>query len=140
MDSKIKAITCGIIFHWNNHILLCKPTMGKYWDIPKGIKEEGETEEQALIREVKEETGISLGHNGLEFFGLLKYRPEKNLALFFKNLPDALPITSMFCDSTVRLKNGKIIPEVSDYKWVLWKDIHEYIGPSLFNIFKHIQL
>jgi 8-oxo-dGTP pyrophosphatase MutT (NUDIX family) len=40
-------------------ILLISTQEGKRWQLPKGHIEEGETAEQAAVREVKEETGIT---------------------------------------------------------------------------------
>jgi ADP-ribose pyrophosphatase YjhB (NUDIX family) len=50
----------GVIIK-DNHVLLVQVTYGAnkgYWMLPGGLVEEGETFEQAAIREVKEETGI----------------------------------------------------------------------------------
>jgi 8-oxo-dGTP pyrophosphatase MutT (NUDIX family) len=40
-------------------LLLISTQEGKRWQLPKGHIEEGETPEQAAVREVKEETGIA---------------------------------------------------------------------------------
>jgi 8-oxo-dGTP pyrophosphatase MutT (NUDIX family) len=41
------------------HILLISTQAGRRWQLPKGHIEEGETAEQAAIREVREETGVT---------------------------------------------------------------------------------
>lgn len=46
----------GIIFNSKNELLLIHRR--GFWDLPKGKIEEGESVEEAAIREVKEETGI----------------------------------------------------------------------------------
>lgn len=52
--------SCGaIVINKNNKILLVHHNAG-HWDFPKGHVEEGETEEQTAIREVKEETNIDI--------------------------------------------------------------------------------
>lgn len=67
---KLKSIHClyekscgAIIFHrtkQNTKILLVKNNNGRYWSFPKGHIEDGETEEQTAMREVKEETGLDV--------------------------------------------------------------------------------
>ena len=52
--------SCGcIILNDKNEILLILQTEG-HWGLPKGHVEEGETEEQTAIREVKEETNVDV--------------------------------------------------------------------------------
>lgn len=67
---KIKSIRClyekscgGIIFYktrQNVKILLVKNNNGRYWSFPKGHIEDGETEQETAIREIKEETGLDV--------------------------------------------------------------------------------
>ncbi|MBQ1350205.1 MAG: NUDIX domain-containing protein, partial [Ruminococcus sp.] len=67
---KLKSIRClyekscgGIIFYktrQNTKILLVKNNNGRYWSFPKGHIEDGETEQQTAIREIKEETGLDV--------------------------------------------------------------------------------
>lgn len=67
---KIKSIRClyekscgGIIFYktkQNTKILLVKNNNGRYWSFPKGHIEDGETEQETAIREIKEETGLDV--------------------------------------------------------------------------------
>ena len=67
---KIKSMRClyekssgGIIFYktkQNTKILLVKNNNGRYWSFPKGHIEQGETEQETAIREIKEETGLDV--------------------------------------------------------------------------------
>ena len=67
---KIESIRClyekscgGIIFYktrQNTKILLVKNNNGRYWSFPKGHIEEGETEQETAVREIKEETGLDV--------------------------------------------------------------------------------
>ena len=53
--------SAGIIFIYNNKLLLCHSTNSRWFGFympPKGHIEEGETEEEAAIRETFEEIGI----------------------------------------------------------------------------------
>ena len=67
---KVKSMRClyekscgGIIFYktkQNTKILLVKNNNGRYWSFPKGHIEQGETEQETAIREIKEETGLDV--------------------------------------------------------------------------------
>jgi ADP-ribose pyrophosphatase YjhB (NUDIX family) len=60
MHVKVTCSSGGLIVK-DNKVLLVKITYGAnkdYWMLPGGLVEEGETFEEAAIREVKEETGI----------------------------------------------------------------------------------
>lgn len=56
--------SCGAIvyrrFHGNIELLLIKNQNGGHWSFPKGHVEGDETEEETAIREIMEETGISV--------------------------------------------------------------------------------
>lgn len=54
-----KEKSCGCIVIHKGKVLLVKHNKG-HWDFPKGHVEEGETEEQTAIREVKEETNVNV--------------------------------------------------------------------------------
>jgi ADP-ribose pyrophosphatase YjhB (NUDIX family) len=58
LTKRYKKITAagGIVYNAKGELLLIK-RQGK-WDLPKGKKDKGENEEQAALREVKEECGI----------------------------------------------------------------------------------
>lgn len=53
---KILEAAGGLVFNENNEILAIQ-RLG-FWDLPKGKIEQGETAEEAAMREVMEETGI----------------------------------------------------------------------------------
>lgn len=51
---------CYIVRDGRPKVLLICHVHGRHWSFPKGHVEEGETEEQTAIREVFEETGITI--------------------------------------------------------------------------------
>ena len=53
----IREKSAGVIVYNNGEYLLLHYISG-HWDFPKGHLEKGETDKQAAIRELKEETGI----------------------------------------------------------------------------------
>ena len=56
---EVEEKACGCIITFNDKILLIRQMSGM-WGFPKGHVEEGETEEQTAVREVKEETNIDV--------------------------------------------------------------------------------
>ncbi len=63
--------TKAIIINSKNEILLGR--VNTTYQFPGGHLEEGESLEQCLLREVKEETGININENPLNPFFLIKY-------------------------------------------------------------------
>lgn len=60
IDNKDTKITVGIIIRFEDQILLLQRPEGT-WALPKGHVKEGETNYEALLRELEEETQIKLG-------------------------------------------------------------------------------
>jgi len=60
-------VVSAVIHDDNGNLLVVKNRDGdfSYWGIPGGAVEDGETLEQAVIREVKEETGLDVVVTGL---------------------------------------------------------------------------
>ena len=70
--------SCGcIILNDKNEVLLIHHNAG-HWDFPKGHVEEGETEIETAIREVKEETNIDVEVDE-EYRYSTKYSPKEDV-------------------------------------------------------------
>ncbi|MCC9296180.1 HAD-IIA family hydrolase [Clostridium sp. WLY-B-L2] len=61
----VKAGVAGIIFDRHKKVLLMKRADNGLWGIPSGHVEPGETVEEAIIREIMEETGLKVKVNRL---------------------------------------------------------------------------
>ena len=72
--------SCGAIvyrkFHGNIELLLIKNQTGGHWSFPKGHVEGAETEEETAVREIMEETGISVILD-TSFRHVITYAPKK---------------------------------------------------------------
>lgn len=109
-----KEISCGcVIFDKDTHskVLIVYEKDRNFWGFPKGHIEEGETEIQTALREVKEEVGIDVK--------ILdeKYRYEINYIIENKQVDK----TSVFyiaepVDENVKITNQEA--EIEDSKWV----------------------
>lgn len=72
------VVGAGALIHRGRRLLMIKrgenPDRGM-WSFPGGSVEVGETTEEAAVREVKEETGLDIGVEGL--FDVVTYLPGK---------------------------------------------------------------
>lgn len=73
------------IFHTNDKVLICQrahdDALPLLWEFPGGKVEEGETLEQCIIRECKEELSVDI--QVLEEFGKTSYPHAGNELVFF---------------------------------------------------------
>jgi 8-oxo-dGTP pyrophosphatase MutT (NUDIX family) len=103
--------SCGAIVyrkhHGNLEILLIKHVNSGHWSFPKGHVEEGESETETALREIKEETGIDVIIDPT-FRETVSYYPKK----------DTQKIVVYFI---AKAKNYELNPqeaEIADIKWI----------------------
>ena len=125
-------VSAGLILTDCNSFLVGR-TYQKRLDIPKGKVEEGETAEEAMIRELKEETGLNfdslcLGENYEEFYdmGELKYIPGKNLHLFVLIVNDLPKLSTLSCNTYFEVSERKV-PEFIGYEYMKWAEVENNI-------------
>jgi len=61
LNTKVAISAGGVVFRKKNRevqVIIAIRAEGKVWCLPKGIVEQGESIEEAALREVKEETGL----------------------------------------------------------------------------------
>lgn len=98
--------SCGaIVLNKNNEVLLVHHNKG-HWDLPKGHVEEGETEEQTAIREVKEETNIDIVINS-KYRYTTKYSPKEGV----------MKEVVFFLANNIGERQKPQLEEVSEVKW-----------------------
>jgi mutator protein MutT len=78
-------VSAALIFH-NGKLLItqrhAKSHLGGLWEFPGGKREAGETFEQCLVREIREELGVEISVG--ELFGEVSHAyPEKSVRLKF---------------------------------------------------------
>ncbi|HYM47616.1 MAG TPA: NUDIX hydrolase [Burkholderiaceae bacterium] len=132
-----KSLSCGVIVRRApGELLLCHATGRNYWDIPKGVRDAGETSAAAALRELREETGIELCEQQLQDLGLQRYLPRKDLHLFTLNPPDlALVIGTCKCSTYYTPRyGGRAIPEVDAYRWALRSEVPSLCGKNMTRV------
>ena len=123
------VVGVGAIIHNGERILLEKrknsPGKGK-WSVPGGLVDLGETAEQAVIREVKEETGLEV------------YNPRLVDVVSYISLGEkgAVVYHYVIIDYLVTSKGGKpkAASDADDLKWVPFYEVEQY---ELTESFRH---
>jgi len=132
-----RLLSCGVIVRRvAGELLLCHATGRNYWDIPKGVRDEGETSVEAALRELREEAGIELDKSQLRDAAVHKYLPRKDLHLFVLDPPDvSVEIDRCRCSTHYTPRYGtREIPEVDDYRWTSRAEVPEFCGKNMTRV------
>lgn len=128
--------TCAAFITDGNHVLVCHPTNNRYymsWSLPKGCKNNNETQEDAVIRETFEETNISLNKENLIKINDYSYKRDKFYTLFLyktENLPD---IKQLKCTSYIdELKTY----EIDGFMYVTFGELKKLLNQKQYIIVK----
>ena len=109
-----KEKSCGaVIVNDNNQVLLVKQTLGHY-GFPKGHVEDGETEEETAIREVKEETNIDIE--------IIK----KDKFMITYNVSDTISKDVIYF--IAKPLSFKAVPQETEVAEILWVDINDVVN------------
>lgn len=115
--------SCGCIVLNNGKILMIRHNEG-HWDLPKGHVEDGETEVETAIREVKEETNVDVEVNE-KYRYTLGYSPKENVwkeVVYF----------------VASKKGGKIQAQLEEVQNVEWVEISEAIDRFTFDVTREL--
>ena len=91
------------------------------WGLPKGAVTEGETTEQAALREVLEETGLVAR----------VVQPLETIAYFFR--ASGLLIHKKVDFFLMEYVSGDLVPQLSEVDDVEWVEVHEAVTRSSFD-------
>ena len=127
-----KILSAGsLIFHKGLMLIVKDREDSKFWNLPKGQTDEGETPWDTALREVWEETNIVIQGPGItsKDLGRHKYIPhKKDLHLFRVDMPDSWVCPTLE-PHTFWGKNNT--PEIVDYKWIKLEDYPKYFSVNL---------
>jgi 8-oxo-dGTP pyrophosphatase MutT (NUDIX family) len=136
-----KKLSCGLILTDGTQFLSAKPTGGNNRDIPKGMREKGESRLDTVIREVMEETNydISSYRAQIQPVGEFPYTPEKDIYIFLLKVI-LLPAPESFKCESMYFDGKKYKPEVGNFKYVTLKQIDRFKKPMQIAIVKAMEM
>ncbi len=132
-----KSLSCGVIVRRTQaELLLCHATGSNRWDIPKGLRDAGETSVAAALRELREETGLELDERQIRDLGVHQYLPRKDLQLFLLDPPDpSIDIGPCTCSTFYTARSGnRQIPEVDAYRWAVRDEVPALCGKNMTRV------
>lgn len=108
------------------YLLVCEH--GGYWVFPKGHMEEGESEHETALREVKEETGLEV-----TFVDGFRVKDEHSLAR--EGRPNTIKQTVYFL---AKYENQAFVPQESEISKIVLLDFEAAMATLQIDSFKHI--
>jgi len=120
------ATSCGtLVFNKRGQLLLCHVTGTNHWDIPKGMREHGESTFHAAKRELREETGLHFDDALFDEIGGFEYQKHKRLHLYRVSAPESLDsLGHLICTSHFsHHRTGEPTPEMDGFRWVSRDDV-----------------
>lgn len=134
-----RTVSCGVVLlDPDGRVLLAHATETTHWDIPKGQGEEGEAPHVTALREMEEETGLTVEPERLTDLGRFVYRRDKDLHLFAARArADELDLARCTCTSMFpRRSDGTMIPEMDAFRWAAPDEVEHYASRSLTRLFQ----
>lgn len=129
--------TCGIfLFNKEGKLLIGHPTNSPdtIWSVPKGLRDKGEDDFTAAVRELYEETNITLrdiGDFSVKYLGKFKYpNRKKKISAFYIETDFDFSDCDIKCDSMVTHLHGKDFPEIDKFKWVTMEEAEPLLNGS----------
>jgi putative (di)nucleoside polyphosphate hydrolase len=126
--------SCGtLVVNRAGELLLCHVTGTRYWDIPKGLQDPGETPLQAARREMAEEAGLVFDAARFVDLGAFDYRRDKRLHLFRVDAGDELTtLDQLVCTSFFPHRvTGAPTPEADGFRWASRDDVRTLCWPRM---------
>jgi len=131
------SVSCGtLVVNPQRELLLGHVTHTPKWDIPKGMREPGETELEAAMRELLEEAGLVFEAGAFRELGPFAYRRDKSLHLFLVEAgEEQCRLEQLHCASTFpHHVTGRQTPEMDGYRWAAREELRALCWPRMAEV------
>ena len=137
-----KYNTVGIVFLYENKILLVQQNSRDNWSYPKGKQEDDETLKETAIREVNEEVGLNLDKNFLNGKKIKKvHRMKKSDGIktywYFEYKLTDIEYGNIFSELS---KSQLQAEEITDAKFFTFNDALDKIDKRFLRIFNNMKI
>ncbi len=127
-----RVLSAGVLVRPAEGQLLVGHSSGtSHWDIPKGMVEETEAPLAAAIRELAEETGLSLDSSSWHDVGRCSYNKAKDLWLFRTPVLGSIDLAALSCTSMFVDRFGRTRPEFDRFAIADRDDLERMCAPSM---------
>jgi len=135
-----RVLSCGIVLVNRRRLFVCRATGTRRWDLPKGVRDAGESPRDAALREAWEESGLRLDPASLHELGEFPYLPGKRLHLFALHAADAA-----FDPAQCRCRaffehpyTRRRTPEADSFAWQPLDDMAMWCGKSMAKVLSRL--
>ena len=147
MKTKDKPISCGILIKCGKRYLVVHATKpwaplrvdDGFWGYPKGRLDDDEHPKECAVRELEEETGISLRHKKFEIQLINVYEGKNKNFILYRYVDYDMELMNhpFECVSKVPTKNeDEEFPEIDSWYWATKKETKELMhGVHVKNVF-----
>lgn len=119
-----KEKSCGCIIIKNNKVLLVYEKNRNFWGFPKGHMEDGETEIETALREVKEEVGLDV-----------EIDKDRRYTLNYVIRDEIDKTTVLYI---AKAKNEEIIMQENEIENIRWCSFEEALNTLTFDNWKEM--
>lgn len=133
LDGKILQAVHGFCFYGDKLVVVYANDKG-YWTFPGGAIEQGETYEEAVIREVKEESNMKVLHQ--ELIGYIDVYEKDRAIRQTRSFCVVEPYGDFISDPDGDISEIKLIDPKDYGKYVKWGEIGDHIVKRAVEMFE----
>lgn len=133
LEGKILQAVHGFCFYGDKLVLVYANDKG-YWTFPGGSIEQGETYEEAVVREVKEESNMKVLHH--ELIGYIDVYEKDRIIRQTRSLCIVEPYGDFISDPDGDISEIKLVDPKDYGQYVKWSEIGDHIVKKATEIFK----